>query len=303
MADLRQYTGKEPPVWVSDFFQDIEALGFHITTSNRGRAASNPAKKTLCIEWRGVYVAYTHHNLWRHGRFYGYRFNIGQRRATNACPPGFDLSAFCLEHGCAPSSFAVYTEESGSYLQVHDEATAVHLLLEIADFLGAGLLASSDRDAAATVQEDLDKLDGRTDIPDTIRKSLIDARLGQGKFRIDLMKSFSGACAVSGLMLSPTLRASHIVPWRSSTDEERLDPNNGLLLSANLDALFDRHLITFDIEGRIALSRLLTEADLANLGPLGSMRQPPNPERASYLERHNVAFKQKERERIDSKLT
>lgn len=302
MADLRQYTGKEPPAWMSSFFQNIEALGFHVTTSNRGRAASNPAKKTLCIEWRGVYVAYTHHNLWRHGRFYGYRFNIAQRRATNACPPGFDLSAFCLEHGCAPSSFAVYTEESGSYLQVHDEAAAMRLLLEIPDLLVSGLLANSDRDAAAQVQQDLEKLDGRTDIPDTIRKALIDARLGQGKFRTDLMNSFSGGCAVSGLMLSPALRASHIVPWRSSTDEERLDPNNGLLLSANLDALFDRHLITFDTEGRVVLSKLLTESDLANLGPLGSIRQPPNHGRVSFLQRHNATFAQKERERTESKL-
>ena len=300
MADLQHYTGKEPPAWVTQFFEKIEALGFHVTTSNRGRAAGNPAKKTLCIEWRGVYVAYTHHNLWRHGRQYGYRFNVGRKRATNACPPGFDLAQFCVEHGCAPASVSVYTEESGSYLQIHDEPTAIRLLLEISDLLGSGQLASSDRDAASRVREDLDELGARRDISDTARKALVDARLGQGKFRSDLLNTFAGGCAVSGLMLSPALRASHIVPWRASTDEERLDPNNGLLLSANLDALFDRHLITFSADGQLAVSKLLTESDQAKLGPLGSMRQKPSLLRASYLQRHNAVFHQKERERSES---
>jgi len=82
-------------------------------------------------------------------------------------------------------------------------------------------------------------------------------RLGQGRFRDELI-SYWGACAVTGCEVLPILRASHIKPWRVSTDAERLDVHNGLLLVPNLDALFDAGLISFDEGGRMIVSRILT---------------------------------------------
>jgi hypothetical protein len=67
---------------------------------------------------------------------------------------------------------------------------------------------------------------------------LIDARLGQGKFRSDLEAEWNDQCAVLGLTTRALLRASHIKPWSQSTDSERLDPANGILLAAHIDALF-----------------------------------------------------------------
>ncbi|MDN5285700.1 MAG: hypothetical protein JWR38_1974 [Mucilaginibacter sp.] len=91
----------------------------------------------------------------------------------------------------------------------------------------------------------------------TERKGLITSRVGQGFYRQEILKEWGNCCAVTSLNLKEVLIASHIVPWGSSNDEERLDPENGILLSPNLDALFDKNLISFDDEGKILISKRL----------------------------------------------
>lgn len=69
------------------------------------------------------------------------------------------------------------------------------------------------------------------------------------------------------------LRASHAKPWAEcETDAERLDVFNGFLLSANLDALFDRFLISFDEQGVLMVAPALTELDLLLLGITHGMK-------------------------------
>ncbi len=94
-----------------------------------------------------------------------------------------------------------------------------------------------------------------TSIPDqTERESVVKSRIGQGKFRDDLIEYWQGKCAVTGFGIVPVLRASHIKPWRDGTNEERLDPFNGLLLSPAYDALFDIGLISFADDDLIMVS-------------------------------------------------
>lgn len=50
------------------------------------------------------------------------------------------------------------------------------------------------------------------------------------------------------------MKASHIKPWRASTDFEKLDGNNGLLLSPHVDHLFDKGFISFEDDGRVLVS-------------------------------------------------
>ncbi len=70
-----------------------------------------------------------------------------------------------------------------------------------------------------------------------------------------------------GATLTPELlRASHIKPWAGSSDRERLDPFNGLLLAVHLDALFDRALMTFGDSGDAMVSDALSECDRAVFG-------------------------------------
>jgi hypothetical protein len=92
------------------------------------------------------------------------------------------------------------------------------------------------------------------DVSATARDALISSRLGQGGFRESLIALWSGMCAVTGLSNKELLVASHIKPWRDASDQERLDPYNGLLLSPGYDKLFDAGWITFGGNGLIMLS-------------------------------------------------
>lgn len=89
----------------------------------------------------------------------------------------------------------------------------------------------------------------RAPLPETEKQRIIQSRIGQGRFRSDLLEIWDGRCAVTGTSLNQLLRASHIKPWASSNNMERTDPKNGLLLAANYDAAFDSGLIGFDGEG------------------------------------------------------
>ncbi|WP_371923078.1 HNH endonuclease [Agarivorans sp. TSD2052] len=63
-----------------------------------------------------------------------------------------------------------------------------------------------------------------------------------------------------------------IKPWSKSTDSERIDPFNGLLLSPTLDKLFDRGYISFTDDGSLIISPLLGERDISQLGITSSMK-------------------------------
>lgn len=102
-------------------------------------------------------------------------------------------------------------------------------------------------------------------LQETTRESVIQSRIGQGQFRTSLVEYWRG-CSVTGCQQIELLRASHIKPWRYSSNAERLDMYNGLLLLPNLDACFDSGLISFDDEGRIVISSKLDESTLLQLG-------------------------------------
>ena len=100
----------------------------------------------------------------------------------------------------------------------------------------------------------------------TTTKSVVSsARVGQQTYRDTLIKYWKG-CAVTGCDIPSILKASHIKPWKAADDRERLDPFNGILLIATLDALFDRGLISFADSGDLLVSRELTEKNLDALG-------------------------------------
>jgi hypothetical protein len=106
-----------------------------------------------------------------------------------------------------------------------------------------------------------------TEIVGTEAERIVRARIGQDVFRAALMDYWGGACALTGIDRPEVLRASHAKPWADCvSDEERLDVFNGLLLVANLDALFDRGLIGFDDIGALEISPGLTAVQSSALG-------------------------------------
>ncbi|KAA3658122.1 MAG: HNH endonuclease [Chloroflexi bacterium] len=105
----------------------------------------------------------------------------------------------------------------------------------------------------------------------TTRKAITESRIGQGKFRADLINYWQG-CAVTGCVEFELLRASHIKPWCKSNNIERLDLFNGLLLIPNLDVAFDRGFISFRDDGQIIIGHSLNEETLLQLGINHSMQ-------------------------------
>jgi hypothetical protein len=69
------------------------------------------------------------------------------------------------------------------------------------------------------------------------------------------------------------LRASHTKPWRDATNDERLDGENGFLLTPDVDLLFDRGFISFENTGRVLVSRVADVASIERMGITQAMLQ------------------------------
>lgn len=96
----------------------------------------------------------------------------------------------------------------------------------------------------------------------TEAERLIIQRVGQNLFRTGLLTYWESRCAITGLAVTELLRASHIKPWADcSSDAERLDIFNGLLLAPHLDAAFDAGFITVDDNGDVLVSASLGQND------------------------------------------
>ena len=98
------------------------------------------------------------------------------------------------------------------------------------------------------------------DLPEgpTERERVVKTRVNQAFFRRVVLSSYDFKCCITGLPIPKLLRASHIVPW-SESPEHRMNPCNGLCLAATQDVAFDRHLISFDDDYRLILSKSLRE--------------------------------------------
>ena len=102
-------------------------------------------------------------------------------------------------------------------------------------------------------------------IPETEREQVVMARRGQGLFKSRVM-TIERSCRITGVTREEHLRASHCKPWRDSSNEERLNGENGLLLTPNADHLFDRGFIGFEDGGDIIISPVADSESLARLG-------------------------------------
>lgn len=132
----------------------------------------------------------------------------------------------------------------------------------------------------------------QSDANETTKQRLVNARVGQGQFREDLLERWNNKCAVTGCNIPEVLRASHIKAWEHSNDYERLDAHNGILLVASLDALFDEYLVTFTSHGTMRVNLRIKEIDLNNLGIRKGVTVPFQAQTQVYLKSHQIKFEQ-----------
>jgi len=86
-------------------------------------------------------------------------------------------------------------------------------------------------------------------------------RKGQDYFRRMILANYGGRCALTGIDIPQLLLASHIIPWSDKTHKhDRLNPCNGICLSALYDKAFDQGLITISPDDySVILSSALRE--------------------------------------------
>lgn len=99
----------------------------------------------------------------------------------------------------------------------------------------------------------------------TSKAALITARVGQGRFK-DAVRARESFCRVTGVSNGNHLIGSHIKPWRHSSNDERLDGENGLLLTPSIDHLFDRGHISFKNNGELLISPSADRGSLTKMG-------------------------------------
>ena len=127
----------------------------------------------------------------------------------------------------------------------------------------------------------------------TERKGLVTSRVGQGYYRQEILKKWEGKCSLTGCSLKDILISSHIKGWSECNDSERLDPDNGILLSPNVDSLFDKHLISFNDDGSIVLSDRISNSELEVLGLKSDMVIDVTEGMKPYLKFHRSRLLQK----------
>lgn len=106
---------------------------------------------------------------------------------------------------------------------------------------------------------------GDTSVRDTERLAIIRARVGQGLFK-ERVSMIETKCRITGVENPVHLVASHCKPWRDSSNEERLDGENGLLLTPSIDHLFDRGFIGFENNGKLIISPVAHRPSLVRMG-------------------------------------
>jgi putative restriction endonuclease len=121
----------------------------------------------------------------------------------------------------------------------------------------------------APVKEWEDRLQGEIQasplLAVTEKEELVTSRIGQGVFKKRVFE-IERICRVTGVENPIHLIGSHIKPWRHSNNQERLDGENGLLLTPSIDHLFDKGYISFKNSGELLLSPRADRVALAKMG-------------------------------------
>lgn len=171
-------------------------------------------------------------------------------------------------------------------LKINRKGYSPNAPIEWLEFIKEGYIHKNYKGAQVT--------DYAIDLLDSIKyqhttETIVKARLTQNKFRKALLDS-RGKCQICGIDIPELLIASHIKPWAISDDDEKVDVNNGLLLCANHDRLFDRNLISFDKEGKLIISNVIDKNayEKLNLSPKFTLTVSEESEKYLYYHRKRM---------------
>jgi putative restriction endonuclease len=132
-----------------------------------------------------------------------------------------------------------------------------------ANWDAVALKAAAEYEQLATshgLPANVDVIDELPEIPEIAegktRMASVEVRVNQARFRKAILASYNATCCISGLQHEKLVIASHIVPW-SEDKQNRLNPHNGLCLSALHDKAYDQGLITVMPDYTVRVSKAL----------------------------------------------
>lgn len=143
----------------------------------------------------------------------------------------------------------VWDEFKQNWEQLTEDAIIQRTRLELAQ-------SQSNLSDLLPPESNLEIEEDRSDYSSGNRLGTVMRREKQSFFRRTVLSSYRERCCMSGLTEPKLLIASHIIPW-SEDPNNRLNPANGLCLSAIHDRAFDQHLISLDENFRILVSEKL----------------------------------------------
>lgn len=186
--------------------------------------------------------------------------------------------------------YALYNDKCSPKLLDKNKKMAQQYLIALPQAAGIFLLDTLG-EAAIKIQEKLPKSNNQPIPNATTKESIIKARIGQGKFREDVLKLWNNRCPVTNVDLPELLIASHILSWQLSDDVEKLDKYNGLPLSPSIDKLFDKGFISFADHGDMLIGKNITTEILQKLGiNLDTKITGLKNEHFKYLKRHREIY-------------
>ncbi len=136
-------------------------------------------------------------------------------------------------------------------------------------------------------EREVEKAIEKKKLPEREKEQIVKARIGQGAYRQKLLEE-SSECVITGVNDERILVASHIKPWSVSNDTEKIDHNNGLVLTPTYDKLFDQGFITFEDDGAIIISPYISPLNIKklNLAQGRKFSIPQTDKRKEYLAYH-----------------
>ena len=221
------------------------------------------------------------------------------QRLTNAIRPKDHITRLRPD---LASKYAPLTPDGNGLQSVYLTAVSAALASTLFSLIGQEAIRVADvgheiskieRDTPAP-EQDIEEWERRVEVEittdvairETERSALVLARRGQGQFR-DNVRAVERACRITKVDRMEHLIASHVRPWRDSNNNERLDGENGLLLTPTVDHLFDKGFISFEDSGQLIVSPVADPISLKRMG-------------INYEHRVNVgAFSEGQRQYLD----
>jgi putative restriction endonuclease len=208
----------------------------------------------------------------------GWRVGVRWQRLTNTIRPKDYIARLRPD---LASRYAPLTPEGNGLQSVYLTQVSASLASTLFTLIGKEASSVADvgeeiskieRDSPAP-ERDIEEWEHRVEVAiaadsairETERTALVQARRGQGLFR-DNVRSIERACRITKVERMEHLVASHVQPWRDSSNDQRLDGENGLLLTPTVDHLFDKGFISFEDSGQLIVSPVADPKSLKRMG-------------------------------------